>query len=277
VIVSKSKKPQEQVRSNKRFSEIIVNGDVDLVIKPNTRNFTVKLKGDRRELSLIKTTIKNNVLIISRPDYLTKYSTVTVTVASNKLRSLRYNGNGNISAKKLQTSQIDLDLHVNGNVNLAGKINVRQLFVSGKNKVYLKGLSSKSLQVRMHDEVDVKIQGMVNLRHLEFAGSGTLGIHWVNSSDLDLVGSGNAKVHLAGKAHYLHAVVKDNAELDARYLRVNKAYIKASDHSIARLVPIKELNAFASDHGHIYYYQSPQFKAGYMAQNGAILNFARYR
>lgn len=275
-VVAKPIKYQTQTRNFKSFSAIKSEGDVNLVLEPSSSKFTVQLQGDPRDFQPTTTTVKNNILFITYPSYLTKHGPITALVSSKQLRMLKYNGNGNISAKHLSTSLLDLDLHVNGNVNLDGKIALRKIVVSGKNKVRLKGISSKWLQVLMHDKVDVKIQGMMNLRHLEFEGSGTLGISWLNSSDLDLIGSGDAKVYLAGKAHYMHAVTDKNVEVDARYLRVTKAYVKARGHSIVRLVPIKELNAFASDHGHIYYYKSPKFKADYMAQNGAILNFSPY-
>ena len=87
------------------------------------------------------------------------------------------------------------------------------------------------------------------------------------------MGYGKAKVDLAGVVRFLHVVLHDNSELDGRYLRVQKAYVKAFDTSLIRLQPIKQLNAYAAQNGHIYYYSEPHFKAAYMSEHGAVLDY----
>ena len=268
---------QTQVRSTQLFYKVDVQGDINLVLNKSRKGSKLILKGDGKDLDLVKTHIRDGQLFINAPSYEPNHSPVTAVLSMPQINRLAYNGDGNISGTNLRASAMDLQLYVNGNVNLSGKLDVRDLSVTGKNNIKLAGVISRHLNVVMNGEVNVKIRGMANIETMKYAGEGELTMYWVKSPDLEILGYGKAKVHLAGEAHYLHAITHDQAVLDAKYLRVGKAYVKARDNSTIRLVPIKELNSLASDHGHIYYYQSPKFKADFMAQNGAVLNFEQFK
>lgn len=268
---------QKQLRSTKTFSRANFEGDLNVILKPLNRGSKIELQGDSRDIPYVATEIKNGELVVSVPNHYPQHGPVTAIVSTSRLNYLAYQGDGDITAKRFNAPEIDLKLYINGNVDFSGKLGLRDLSVTGRNQIKLMGVNSKHLNVSMNGDVDIKIQGLANLERIKYKGDGRLALYWVESPDLEVLGYGRAKVHLAGRAHYLHAVTHDKSELDARYLRIDKAYVKARDNSLIRLVPIRELNALASEHGHIFYYQSPKFKADYMAQNGAILNFVRYK
>ncbi len=104
-----------------------------------------------------------------------------------------------------------------------------------------------------------------------------MALHWVDSHDLTIEGHGRAKVYLGGAVRFLHANTHEYAELDLRYLRANKVYVKAFEGSLIRVVSNKELNAYATGQANIYYYESPRLRAEHMAGSGAVLNFIPYR
>lgn len=275
--VAEKPKVVKQTRVSRSFSDIKFEGDIDVTIEPARRGSKLVLVGDSRDLEKVVSQQNGNKVFVSTIFSAPRHGPIKAIMSSAKLRKLSYEGTGNISGKGLRTSRMDLQLYINGKVDLAGRLDIKRLAVTGKNKVKLSKVTSRDMSIKMNGDADVKIDGMVNLRKMRYQGSGKLAMYWVNTPDLVVEGQGSAKVYLAGVAHYLHATIGGSSELDARYLRVSKSYVKAKDHATVRLVPIKELNAFASDHGHIYYYKSPRFKAEYMAQNGSILNFVRYK
>lgn len=270
-------KNQKQVRTTRYFTDVQFDGDLNVIIKRSSKGSSLTLQGDSRDLAFITTKVKDGRVSVDVPDYYLRHGPVLATVYVNKLSRLAFNGNGNIEGKNLRTKSMELQLYINGKVNLSGNLNLREMKITGENKINLKEVSSKKLDIIMNGGSDITMQGVVNLENLKFGGKGKLALHWIDSPDLEVEGHGDVKVYLAGVARYLRAVTRDNSELDARYLRSNKVYVKAFGHSLIRVVSNKELNAFASDHGRINYYQSPRLRAEHMSKNGAILNFVRYR
>lgn len=273
----KAQTVQNETRSNRLFYEVDVEGDIHVLIKPSKKGSSVVLRGYPDDFPPIITEVHDGRLTIKAPTYPDSAPPVTAVVTVTQLNQLSFKGNGTVNGKNIHGSAMDLQLFINGNVNLSGRMDIRDFTVTGKNNIQLSGVSSKKMNVVMNGDVNVKVKGMTNLETIKYAGSGNLSLYWVNSPDLEVLGFGKAKVHLAGTAHYLHAITHDKSELDARYLRVNKAYVKAKDYSTIRMLPIKELNALASEHGHIYYYQPPKFEAAYMAENGAVLDFELFK
>lgn len=270
-------KNQKQVRTTRYFSDLSFEGDLNVVIKKSKKGSSLTLQGDSRDLAYITTTVKDGRMVVDVPDYYLRHGPVKATVYVNKLNRLAFNGNGNIEAKNLVGSNMDLQLYINGEVNLSGKLALREIKVTGKNILKLEHVTSKKLNIVMNGQSDITMKGMVNLKTLRAGGSGKLSLYWIDSPDLEVEGHGSVKIYLAGVARYLHALTNDDSELDARYLRSNKVYVKALGHSLIRVVSNKELNAFAAEQGRINYYQSPRLRAEHMAQNGAVLNFVNYR
>mgnify|MGYP006074548645 CR=1 FL=1 len=270
-------KNQTQIRTTRHFSDIEFDGDLDVVIKRSRKGSSLSLKGDSRDLAFITSTVKDGKVSVDIPDHYLKHGPVSATVYVNKINRFSFNGNGNISGKQLKSSDMSLLLYVNGKVDLSGDLELSELKVTGKNTVMLKGVHSSSLDITMNASSDINMQGVVKLEHLKFGGSGKLALHWIDSPDLTVEGHGDVKVYLGGIARFLHATTYDKSELDARYLRSMKVYVKAFDYSLIRVISSKELNAFAVGNGHINYYQSPRLRAEHMVQNGAILNFVQYR
>jgi len=270
-------KNQKQVRIKHAFSGIQFEGDIDVNIKRASKGSSLTLQGDSRDLVFIKTSIKDGKVLVDIPDHYLRHGPVTATIYSDKLKHFAFNGNGNINAKNIRTSALNLELYINGKVNLSGQLHIRDMKVTGKNVIKLKGVKSKDLDIVMNGQSDITMSGVASLKSLRCGGKGKLSLYWVNSPHLSVESHDNVKVYIAGVARYLSAVTNDKSELDARYLRTNKVYVKAFGNSILRVVSNKELNAFAAGSGHIYYYNSPDLRAEHMVQNGAILNFVQYR
>ncbi len=271
--------PPKQVNEARKlpyYNRIIMTGDADLRLTQGGRRSALRVKGDSRDVALVKTGVKNNTLYVVVNKDTPQFGKLTVNAHISRLMSLNYRGRGNVFGRNIKGSYVDLKLASQGNVSLSGKLGIHKLWVEGKGKVRIKGLSSRALDIVMRESPEVKIKGITNLEDLNFNGEGKLGLYWINSRDLRVRGNGEAEVHLAGYVRFLHARLKGSSVMDGRYLRVLKAYVHTIDRAEARLQPIAEMNAHAEDMSNIYYYNEPHFKANYMSQNGSILAMYRY-
>jgi len=255
------------------FSELNIHGKVHVELKNASRGGKVVLHGDSRDLAQVKTQRVDDMLFLTVAKGFPKHGSIRATVYSGHFDAIRFNGKGSINGKGIQGSDMDMIFNSKGMVKLDGDFGVRRLVASNEANIQIKGLKSQQLEIIMNGKPKVKLHGMVRLKNLKYAGDGDLSMYWVDSDDLDIEGFGNAKVHLAGYVRYLNMNLHGKSEMDGQYLRVRKAYIKTFDFSIARLQPIRQLNTMAQDNSNIFYYSSPAFKADYMAENGAVLNF----
>lgn len=269
-------KKQKQIRITQHFSDLAIEGAINVVLLPKARGGKVEVQGDSRDLAYVFTKLDKHQLTLEVAPNYPKHGPLTAYVANSQLKHLAFHGKGNIVGKHRHGSLKSIVVETDGKVSLSGKSSLEKVVVSGTTKAVIEKLASKRLEVLMNGNADVQMRGFANLEFLKYGGEGQLSLYWVDSQDLTVEGYGAAKVSLAGFTHYLHAETHQRAQLDGRYLRVTKAYVKAHDHSLIRVQPIEGLNAFATDNGNIYYYSSPRYRVDHMAQNGAVLNYSRY-
>lgn len=258
-----------------RFSEINVQGDINLTIKRG-KTFSLALKGDANAVRYVKTNSHQGILSIETTKYHQKYPhKISATVVTPVLNKLVYHGSGDIFAKNFSSSVLDISIETDGDVFLKGKMGARDLRLKGRGSISLNGVSSRNLAINMAGKPRVNLRGMANLRQLHAKGDGSLNFFWVDSPYLDIKAYDKSFISLAGKVGTLHAILHDKAQLDGRYLRINKSMVKTFDNSIARIQVIKSQSSVAMDDSNIYYYNHPAFKSTYMAHNGAVLDMTQ--
>lgn len=263
---------QKQTRQVGDFSALSLNGRINTVIKRVNGGTGLIVEGDSRDMPYVRTKVVNDQLFLSVDSNYPKFGPLKATVSMTQLNGLTSRSTGFLSGKNLRSSMMDILLDGTGNVTLSGQMGVRKLFASGHNTVKINGISSSYLDIILRENANVRLQGFAKLREVHFDGKGKLGLFWINSPKLIIRGGGDATVHLAGVSDFLVMNLYGNAEMDGQYFRVKKAYVKTFGRSLARLQPIKELNAYAADKSNIYYYSKPEFKAAYMFGEGAVLD-----
>src|SRR3989304_1274225 len=87
---------------------------------------------------------------------------------------------------------------------------------------------------------------------------GRINISWIDSDKLLIKSYGSGPIYLAGVVNNMSAKLTRNADLDARYLRVQNANIIATDSAQAEVSVLDALDAFAIDKSSIYYYKKPK-------------------
>lgn len=160
-------------------------------------------------------------------------NTTTIEVYAPKLKNLIVAGNVTVSAKGFKTSGLTVTTKGNGTVNLDGQYII--------DKVYQRG-------------------------------NGRINISWINSDNLFVDSDSSGPIYLAGTANNMVIKLMNNAELDARYLRTQKASVFTTDNARADILVLDTLGAFAVDNSNIFYYKRPHNLTVVTKESGNVLH-----
>lgn len=257
-------KPVSETRKVSDFSALYLKGKAFVTIK-NSPSYQVTLTGYPKALKKVKTKKEQDALILSAEQ------PVKVTIAMPLLTRLYSAGSVTIKGKNIKSSQFDLTATEKSQVNLEGRLDLRNLQMSGMTKAHIKGVSSRDLNVMMQGAPNVVMTGTADLHNVRIGGQGHFKFQWANSKLLDIKAKDKAHVEIAGKVRSFHLHLFDEAKFDGRQLKADKAMVKTSGMSVAKIFTINSQSALASDGSSIYYYNPPKFKTSHMAENGAIL------
>lgn len=220
-----------------------------------------------------KTTLANGQLTVdfSKNALFRAHRTILLEVPDNLLQ-LTVQGTGVLHADALPSSLTDLRLHDIGQVSCKGLgIKLNALYLDHVKQARIDGIDTNDLRVSIQDSGPVALGGMMGLRELVVSHSGLVSIAWVNSAEVRVNLAGSQRVYLAGVADLLSSSVTDSAFLEAKYLRLHKAFIHTQANGRAEVSVDDSLNAYAQGHSTIAYYQQPHLLARYYQQYGAIL------
>lgn len=150
-------------------------------------------------------------------------------------------------------------------------VNLASLTVNGNSIVNVTKLHSPDFTLIADNQGEINVKGVVGLKKL-VAKHGVINVYWLDTSSLAVFANGNSQILLGGKVGNLHASCKERSSLNARYLRVNKAYLSSDDSARIDISAREVLEAQAAGHSNIYFYQKPKFIGQYMTDAGSILN-----
>ena len=101
-------------------------------------------------------------------------------------------------------------------------------------------------------------------------------LSWVKTPTLIVRGSNKAFIQLAGIANKLDVELWDFSQLNARYLRARRAFVKTHDNSVAKISTTSHQHLLATDASDIRQYNLPAMKTDFMAMEGAILDMRAF-
>lgn len=254
------------------FDSIVIIGPID-VITDQQINSTMHVSGNLNSVGNINATVEGKTLLLrslaSMP--LQQAPATIVHINTGVIKKIVYNGSGTFTARNLNTSSLELTVNSGRSINLSGHhIGLRKLTVFGATPVTIKGIDSPLLDVDANHAADITLEGTAGLRKLDYSGSGRFKMQWIKSPQVN-VRSHHGRIMLAGIVDSIDAVLSNDAQLDARYLRAKNAYINTADKARADIWAKRSFNGFASGYSNIYYYQKPRLLTKYMRQQGAVL------
>lgn len=257
------------------FNKLVVTGPLHVVL---TQNGTPKyhLTGPNEATSNIIAQIQDGTLYLRsmRNVPVKELPGATVYVNTGVLNALTYSGTGTLSAANMNTPAINILINSGQRINLHGpRIGLQQLTVIGPTPVSIKGVNSSLVDVHAERAADITLDGYAGLRNLDYYGPGRFTLLWANSEHIR-VRSHQGQIFLAGVTRSLDAVLSGSAQLDARYLRTQNAFVNAADNARIDVTVKNKLNAFSTGSSNIYYYLTPKLLTKYMRQKGSVLELA---
>lgn len=145
------------------------------------------------------------------------------------------------------------------------------LTYNGTGVVDTRALSGKNLNVDIPNAKQVRMQGQMDVQRLSYGGNTHTTLYWINTPTLSITGSGHSVINLAGVVGDLTVMLSGNSYLNARYLRAKTIFVNTADNARADVSPLINLNAFATGHSNIYYFNDPLYIHDYRYEDGDIL------
>jgi hypothetical protein len=179
-------------------------------------------------------------------------NTVRIIICGPHIKRIRQEGSGNITGNNLNVPSLHIESRGRGNVTL-------------------NDINADALSIASMSSGTITVSGVLNVEEIVQTGPGSINLYWVESDLLRINAAGTGIITLAGVANNVQAVLYNGAMLDSKYLRTERSYINALDYSSAHISPIETLNAFATNHGSIYYYKDPKHLAQYSADVGGVM------
>jgi hypothetical protein len=259
------------------FTAVDVQGDINVDLHTGYARPAVTLSGDTRDLANIHLNVTpEGVLCITALKGAPRYGAVFANVRSRYLNGLVYHGNGQITGEHLRANLERVVIDNHGDTTLRGVVRLGHLDVRGSGYTQISGVTSPHLHVKIGDEAKVKLTGTAALRRLDMDGSSWFSLSWVKTPTLIVRSAGKAYIQLAGIVNKWDADLRDFSQVNARYLRARRAFVKTHDNSVARVSTTHHQHLLASDASDIREYNLPEMKTDFMAFDGAVLDMRAF-
>lgn len=164
---------------------------------------------------------------------------------------------------------IDSSEPVSISLNLATPL--RDLAYEGNGKLQIKGIANQSTKLGLSGNSVTSLRGDLVLSRVDVSGNATLHAYWVDSSNLHVVAQNQSKLFLAGVVTNLDIIATGNAEVDAKYLRADNAYIRTTGNADVGVTVNRSLSTLSSDSSTVYYYDNSRVGLHYLDSHGSAL------
>ncbi|MDP3562475.1 MAG: DUF2807 domain-containing protein [Legionellaceae bacterium] len=258
------------------FNQVKIKGNFEVNLHTNSRQPTVIFHGDPRDLAHVKWFVTHNELMIEAEKDYPKYGHVYIDISSRYLRSFVYQGSGAIAGQYLYSKSLDLYIKNNGNTTLDGQLVLHRAAFGGKGYTKIKGIQTSAMQLSLSDNAHVQLSGVADVSTINMKGHSWLSLYWVKGNMLKLRLKESARVQLAGTVGFFDAALRDDARFNGRYLRARRAFVKTEDRSEADINVVEAQHTLATGTSNIYFYDLPDMKADFMAENGSVLDLREW-
>lgn len=264
-------------RSLPGFTQIEVEGDVNVQLHTGYRQPRIILRGSPSDLKALTAEVTQGTLRIVRASNEPHPRPIQVEIRSRHLNALRYQGNGRIKGERLRSSLLDLAIENAGQTTLGGHLALRNVEICGSGAATIKDIRSNQLRLKLNGSAKVKLIGVTNLTHLSAREQTNLSLHWVKSKHLVVRAYEQAQVQLAGVADTMDVKLYDESCFNGRYLRAKRAFVKTFGKSVAQISALSRQHTLASDFSDIQFYALPEMRADFMAFDGSVLDSRDFR
>lgn len=254
------------------FTAIKIRGNINVNLHTGYQKPALTLMGNPEDLSNIKIEVVDGVLYVSLKTQAVPYVPVSADIRTRYLNGIEYYGTGTITGDQLRAHLSRLIIDNRGPTTLKGQIALSYVEIRGDGFTEISQISSRHLHVKLAEHAKLKLNGFAALKHLEMQGSSWFSLAWVKTPTLLLCASDKAYIELAGIVNKLDAQLSNSAKLNARYLRIRRAFVKTRDNSVAEISAVDHQHTLATDASDIRFYNLPKMKTDFMNHDGAVLD-----
>lgn len=256
------------------FTAVKITGDINVNLHTGYASPAVRMSGYPEDLDLITLRVSNRgVLCIETKKNTHFKGPVSADIRTHYLNGLEYHGTGKITGKHLRANLERVVLVNKGPTELKGVLRLGYLEALGPGYVQMSGVISPHLHVKLSSQAKVKLTGIASLRRLDMDGTSWFSMSWVSTPTLIVRATGKAYIQLAGIVNKLDAEIGGFSQLNARYLRARRSFVKTHDNSVAKISTTEHQHTLATDASDIRLYNLPEMKTDFMAFDGAVLDF----
>jgi len=132
-------------------------------------------------------------------------------------------------------------------------------------------LSSPIHQLTVTGDGETHLSGNLIFSRIDVTGSALLYAYWINSTNIHLYAGNYAKVVLAGVATNLDIIARDNANVDARFLRTQNAFVRTDNQANVAVRVKNSLSTLSTHSSTVYYYGDSNLNLHYLGNFGSAL------
>lgn len=151
---------------------------------------------------------------------------------------------------------------------------LKSLRVDGRVTIIGNNVHSTGLNLRANSTGNISLNGRMTVNKINNRGPNHITLRWVKSHNLT-INSSAGRLTLAGSVQQMQVKLRNNAALDAQYLRAQRINVQTKGTAIAKVLPIYSLHAFATEHSQIYFYNAPKYISRYTRSSGNILQLGK--
>ncbi|MFT4060370.1 MAG: DUF2807 domain-containing protein [Legionella sp.] len=277
--VSADSLPVKRVTQYKRlssFSQVEVQGRINVTLHTGYRRPQVVLRGDPRDLQQLKVVVSQNTFYLTLGDGFPRHGTIHADIQGQSLYRFSYKGLGTINGGRLHSNSLELYIENNGTTRLSGAINLRRLTLVGSGLTEINGINSQNLQLYFQGNPKLQLNGVANITNLMVNGDVWFSFYWLKSDTLTIRAKKRARIQLAGTVNRLDVELWEYAHFKGRYLRALRSFVKTHGHSVAEISSVNHQSTLATGASDIYYYNLPTTREDFMAYDGSVLDMREW-
>jgi hypothetical protein len=134
---------------------------------------------------------------------------------------------------------------------------LKNITVTDNATVSSKNFKTAGLSINAKNNGTINLEGQFAIDKIYQRGNGRINISWIDSNNLFIDSDSGGPIYLAGTANNMTIKLTRDSQLDARYLRAQKASVLTTDKARADVLAIDTLGAFAVDKSNVFYYKRP--------------------
>jgi hypothetical protein len=132
-------------------------------------------------------------------------------------------------------------------------------------------LSTPLNQIMIKGDGKTHLSGDLILTQLAVGNNALLYAYWIDSTNIHIFAGDNAKVFLGGVATNVDIIARNRANIDARFLRADNAFVRTQDGANVAVKVKNSLSTLSTGASTVYYYGDSNLNIHYLGNHGSAL------